>query len=257
MLSQDLISRGVPLRGGGLPNRCFPVARDGLPSFCKPAAPCTWSQMLTWFHYLFKFNRSNLPAYLTDFAALILLAGRGINQMPYCNRCGVAFGGSGRYCQNCDKSTSNALITPNQRTLNQNSLSRPAFVPPPGFISPKTVSNITVKKDGSVAVEMNPDRVQCSRCKEWFVNDKDLGQHRRAAPSGCWKHGSCFGHSHNYVHAQHHHHSRCFAPGCQSTYKLEDGWPNEEIRGHVWNKHKPISDEDRNRQERLVADRRG
>jgi hypothetical protein len=189
----------------------------------------------------------------------------GINQMPYCNRCGDAFGGNGRYCQNCDNSTSNALIAPNQRTLNQNSLRRPpfvlppfpppAFVPPPGFISPETVSNITLEKSGSVALEMNPDRAQCSRCHTWFLNDAVFGRHRRDAPSGCWEHYSCFGHSYNYVHAQHYHHSRCFAPGCRSMYGLEDGWSNEQIKVHVWNNHKPISDEDRNRQGRLVADR--
>jgi hypothetical protein len=185
--------------------------------------------------------------------------------MPYCNRCGDAFGGSERFCQNCDKSTSNELTAPNQQTLNQNSLSRlafvlppsspPGFVPPPGFISLETVSNITVKDNGSVALEMNPDRAQCSRCHKWFLNDAVLGRHRQGTPSGCWQHNSCFGHHYNYVHAQNYQHSRCFAPGCRSMYKLEDGWSNERIKNHVWDKHKPISDEDRNRQERLAADR--
>ena len=174
--------------------------------------------------------------------------------MPYCNRCSDAFDGSERYCQNCDNSTSNALIAPSQRTLNQNGLSRPAFVPLPGFISPETVLNITFERNGSVTVKMNPDRDQCSRCHKWFLSDAVLGRHRRNAPSGCWRHNGCFGHSSNYVHAQNHRHSRCFAPGCQSMYGLADGWSNEEIMDHVWDQHTPISDEDR--QERLVASRR-
>jgi len=174
-------------------------------------------------------------------------------KMPYCNRCGDAFGGSGWHCRNCDNSTSNALIAPFQRTFNQNSLSRPALFPPPGVISPETVSKITFEKNGSVVVEMNPNRAQCSCCRKWFLNSAVLGRHRREAPSGCREHNRCFGHSDNFVHAQRHQHSRCFVPGCRYTYGLEDNSSNEQIMRHVWDKHKPISDEDRNRQERLVA----
>ena len=171
--------------------------------------------------------------------------------MPYCNRCGVAFGGTERFCQSCDKSTSNALVATTRRhSLNQNNPSKPAFDlsrlpfgPPSWFM----VSNVTFRENGSVTVELNPDRARCGRCRRWFLNDTALGQHLHNTSSGCWEHRQCFGRKFNYIHAQQHQHSRCFAPGCRSVYGLRQGWPNEEIKRHVWEWHTPILNEDTNR----------
>ena len=80
-------------------------------------------------------------------------------------------------------------------------------------------------------MEMNPDRIQCSFCKEWFFNLGARNQHKKDLPFQCNDCGCCF----NDVvkHAADKNHSRCFVQGCTYNQRFRYSFSNSEIQNHI------------------------
>ena len=92
---------------------------------------------------------------------------------------------------------------------------------------------------GHIRATMNPDRVQCRVCDEWFFERNALCFHLERCSIQCEEHGHCFASHDVFVHAQAKAHKRCFVHSCDSKYRNETGWGAEEIRKHIREDHYP------------------
>lgn len=89
----------------------------------------------------------------------------------------------------------------------------------------------------TLSLAPNLHREQCSRCKEWFPDQKRRERHAWEYPSGCDVHEMCFGIDEEYYHGVQYRHDRCFVRECKSVYRREGGWKKEVVKDHVADWH--------------------
>lgn len=110
-------------------------------------------------------------------------------------------------------------------------ISKPAMLP--HYFSLEVTS-----KDGNITSKavMNPNRIQCGICKEWFFGLEARTRHKYDLPHDCDDCGKCFRSA--IQHAQQVSHTRCFVPSCVNEMRYNYGNPPHEIRSHIFMKHK-------------------
>lgn len=99
---------------------------------------------------------------------------------------------------------------------------------------------IELNAAGVLKVEMNPERLQCPCCRQWFFNAPGRQQHHFDLPGNCDSCRLCFRADDVVQHAATFQHSRCFIPGCKSNFRIESIYTNDEIYNHVLTEHSPV-----------------
>ncbi|KAF2241045.1 hypothetical protein BU26DRAFT_497000 [Trematosphaeria pertusa] len=89
----------------------------------------------------------------------------------------------------------------------------------------------------SITATANPDREQCSTCRQWFPDRRRLELHQWEFPVGCEMHSVCLREEDIGWHAVSERHERCFVRGCGSIYRREGAWKRGVVEGHVRGRH--------------------
>lgn len=160
--------------------------------------------------------------------------------MPYCNSCSCAIS-SGITCVDCttDAPSNTALVSaPNTALVAASNKGMQELVWAfENATDHYRISRITKGVDGSMTLDINLSRVQCSWCKQWFPDQARKYKHNEELPSGCAVHKMCFPHSENVYHATKYVHDRCFVLKCPSHYRKEGDWKDSVVEQHVREAH--------------------
>lgn len=79
--------------------------------------------------------------------------------------------------------------------------------------------------------------VQCSCCKQHFLNASAHEDHAILTSFGCDRHEECLSRSEAVRHARVRPHNQCWVRGCTSKFAASKGWDNEVIMAHVEEAH--------------------
>ena len=85
-------------------------------------------------------------------------------------------------------------------------------------------------------MKMNPARIQCPSCKEWFFSAEARRIHKIDLPLDCIECGMCFRDA--IHHVQQASHTRCFLSGCGAFERHSYGHRASDIKAHVEKFHR-------------------
>ncbi|CAI6340844.1 unnamed protein product [Periconia digitata] len=149
---------------------------------------------------------------------------RGTQTPTYCKFCGV---NRLEYSSTCDAHYGNSISNPASPTYSSDD---DASSDGAGYATDLSSPSLSPSPSPPASVE---ERVQCSHCELWFSSEFEKEYHLDRNTSGCSEHKECFPSSQEYAHAKEHWHNKCFVPGCDEDWEMED----EDVVEHVWEEH--------------------
>ncbi|KAI1083353.1 hypothetical protein F5B20DRAFT_461171 [Whalleya microplaca] len=164
----------------------------------------------------------------------------GAANSEYCQRCRSRGRRALTYCRFCGKERgrSNTLCDVHPTTggyddegSNSDSGS-PSYSPDNDESYDTDLSDSPVNSPGANSSSTTSE-IHCSFCNMTFDYESEKEEHCDSNNSGCSEHTECFPSSENYKHAKEEFHTRCFVPGCDTKFRDDLDWTNQEIVRHV------------------------